>query len=137
MFECGIFNILFSDEDEDIGRFSNLHYCTFNINNYFNGKLNSNDIKIYACLLFNVFVLFIGEIITDVADLKTWFFNSNIKQYKANPLLTHLLFSSMGRFCLNVNAVNQLLYLQNIWLKVWPTTQKSKNRRPSYCQNVR
>ena len=29
MFWCEIFNILFSYEDEDIDRFSNLHYCTF------------------------------------------------------------------------------------------------------------
>ena len=29
MFYCEIFNILFSHQNEDIGRFSNLHWCTF------------------------------------------------------------------------------------------------------------
>ena len=31
MFQCEIFNILFSYEDKDFGRFSNLDQCTFNI----------------------------------------------------------------------------------------------------------
>ena len=31
MFYGGIFNILLLYEDEDIGRFSNLHKCTFNV----------------------------------------------------------------------------------------------------------
>ena len=35
MFLCEIFNILFSYEDKDIGRFSNLHQCTFNVDSLF------------------------------------------------------------------------------------------------------
>ena len=31
IFYGGIFNILFLYEDEDIGRFSNLHKCIFNV----------------------------------------------------------------------------------------------------------
>ena len=31
MFQCEIFSILFSYEDKDFGRSSNLHWCTFNI----------------------------------------------------------------------------------------------------------
>ena len=45
MFQCEIFNILFSCEDEDIGRFSNLHWCTF--------KSSNASVKILLYLLVN------------------------------------------------------------------------------------
>ena len=34
VFQCEIFDISFSYEDEDIGRFSNLYKCTFNLQKF-------------------------------------------------------------------------------------------------------
>ena len=40
MFQCEIFDILFSYKDEDNGRFSNLHWCSFNLEIAFIFKKN-------------------------------------------------------------------------------------------------